>query len=62
MGARNRVGIGLTNRLARARICKRLWSQGINPEESIPPAYEAWLESIPGLRKRLTNTGSEPVF
>ncbi len=27
---------------ARARICKRLWSPGINFEESIPPAYVAW--------------------
>jgi hypothetical protein len=28
--------------LARARICKCLWSPGINSEESIPPAYVAW--------------------
>ncbi len=42
MGARNRVGIGLTNRLARARLCKRLWSPGIDTEETIPPAYVAW--------------------
>ena len=26
----------------RARICKRLWSLGINSEELIPPAYVAW--------------------
>ncbi len=26
----------------RARICKRLWSPGIDSEESIPPAYVAW--------------------
>ncbi len=26
----------------RARICKRLWSLGIDSEESIPPAYVAW--------------------
>ncbi len=42
MGARNRVGIGLLYRLPRARICSRLWSPGINFEESIPPAYVAW--------------------
>ncbi len=24
-----------------APVCKRLWSPGINSEESIPPAYEA---------------------
>ncbi len=26
----------------RARICKTLWSQGIDFEESTPPAYVAW--------------------
>ena len=26
----------------RARICKRLWSPGIDPEESTPPSYVAW--------------------
>jgi hypothetical protein len=26
----------------RARICKRLWSPGIDFEESISPAYVAW--------------------
>ncbi len=53
-----------------ARICKRLWSPGIDFEESVPPAYAAWRagttnrvavpgwESIPGLLKRFTNTGS----
>ncbi len=53
-----------------ARICKRLWSPGIDSEESIPPAYAAWRagttnrvavpgwESISGLLKRFTNTGS----
>ncbi len=53
-----------------ARICKRLWSPGIDFEESIPPAYAAWWagttnrnavpgwESIPGLLQRFTNTGS----
>ncbi len=25
-----------------ARICKRLWSPGIDSKESIPPAYVAW--------------------
>jgi hypothetical protein len=39
MGARNRVGIGL---LYWARICKRLWSPGIDSEESTPPGYVAW--------------------
>jgi hypothetical protein len=27
--------------VAWARICKRLWSPGIDSEESIPPAYVA---------------------
>ncbi len=56
------------------RICKCLRSPGIDSEESIPPAYVAWRagttnrvsygtgppgwESIPGLFKRFTNTGS----
>jgi hypothetical protein len=26
----------------RARICKSLWSPGINSKESIAPAYVAW--------------------
>jgi hypothetical protein len=26
----------------RARICKSLWSPGIDSEESTPPAYLAW--------------------
>jgi hypothetical protein len=26
----------------RARICKGLWSQGIDSEQSIPPYYLAW--------------------
>jgi hypothetical protein len=42
MGAWNRVGIGLSYQPARARICKCLWSPGINSEESISPAYVAW--------------------
>jgi hypothetical protein len=42
MGTRNRGGIGLSYRPARARICKRLWSPGIDSEESISPAYVAW--------------------
>jgi hypothetical protein len=28
--------------LSRARICKRLWSPGIDSEESIPLVYVAW--------------------
>jgi hypothetical protein len=28
-----------------ARICKRLWSPGIDSEESISPAYVAWRAS-----------------
>jgi hypothetical protein len=41
MGARNRVGIGLSNR---ARIFKRLRSSRIDSKVSIPPAYAyvAW--------------------
>ncbi len=57
----------------RARICKRLRSTGIDSAQSIPPAYVDWQasttnrvvvtsppgwESIPGLLKRFTNTGS----
>jgi hypothetical protein len=42
MGARNRVGLGLSYQPARARSCKRLWSPGIDSEESISPAYVAW--------------------
>ncbi len=56
-----------------ARICKRLRSPGIDSEKSIPPAFVDWQagtknrvavtgppgwESIPGLLKRFTNTGS----
>jgi hypothetical protein len=40
--------------LYRARICKRLWRPGIDFDESIPPGWE----SIPGLLKSSTNTGS----
>jgi hypothetical protein len=39
----------------RARICKRLWSPGIDFEESSSPGWE----SIPSLLKRSTNTGSD---
>ncbi len=28
--------------MPRARICKCLWSLGIDSDESIPPAYVAW--------------------
>jgi hypothetical protein len=41
MGARHRVGIGLLYQPARARICKRLLSPGIDSEESISPVYVA---------------------
>jgi hypothetical protein len=40
MGARNRVGIGPSYRDARACICKRLWSPGIDSEEMIPPGLQ----------------------
>jgi len=58
---------------SRVRICKRLRSPGIDSEKSIPPAFEDWQagrtkrvvvtgppgwESIPGLLKRFTNTGT----
>jgi hypothetical protein len=39
---------------ARGRICKRLWSPGINFEESILPAYVAW-------RAGTTNRVVEPA-
>jgi hypothetical protein len=39
---------------SRARVCKRLWSPGIDSSESIPPGWE----STPGLLKRSKNTGS----
>jgi hypothetical protein len=42
MEAGHRVGIGLSYRPARARICKRLRRPGIDSEDSIPPAYVAW--------------------
>jgi hypothetical protein len=45
MATRNRVEIGLTYRPARACICKRFWSPGIDAEELIPPAYVAWRAS-----------------
>jgi hypothetical protein len=41
MGARNRLGIGLSYWPSRDRICKRLRSPGIDSNESIPPAYVA---------------------
>jgi hypothetical protein len=38
-----RTGLHLSlSAKSRARICKRLWSPGINSENSIPPAYVAW--------------------
>jgi hypothetical protein len=45
MGTRNRVGTGLSYLPARACICKRFWSPGIDSEEMIPPAYVAWRAS-----------------
>ncbi len=36
---------------SRAHICKRLWRPGIDSEEPIPPAYEAWRRS--GTTKRV---------
>jgi hypothetical protein len=59
--------------MSRARICKCLKRPEIDSQDSIPPAYVAWRagtsnrivaparqgwESIPGLLKRFTNTGS----
>ncbi len=46
---------------SRARICKRLRIPEIDFEETILPGWES-MELIPGLLKRLTNTGSEPEF
>ncbi len=61
----------------RARICKRLWSPGIESAESISPAYVAWRAGTPnrvvvparqagnrfhGLLKRSTNTGPGSFF
>jgi hypothetical protein len=57
MVARNRVGIGLSYRPARARICKCLRNIGIASKESIPKG----LESIPGLLKRFTDSGSGDI-
>ncbi len=42
MGARNRAGIELSYRPARARIFKLLRSPGIGSEELIPLANVAW--------------------
>ncbi len=52
VGAKNLVGLWLSYRPARVRISKRIWSPGID---------SARLESIPGLLKRLTITGSGHV-
>jgi hypothetical protein len=35
-------GVEWAARLARARICLCLWSQGIDSKESTSPAYVAW--------------------
>jgi hypothetical protein len=45
----------LAVKLLRARIGKRLWSPRIDSAKSIAPGWE----SITGLPKRFTNTGSE---
>jgi hypothetical protein len=49
---------------SRARICKRLWSPGIDSEESISPVYVAWRASTknrvsyqPGRLRIDTRTG-----
>jgi hypothetical protein len=42
VGARNRVGLGLSYRPARAQILELLRSPGTDPKKSIPPAYVAW--------------------
>jgi hypothetical protein len=51
---------------SRARICKRLRRPGIDPEDSIPPAYVAWRADRLGIDswvlKRFTNTGSRVIF
>ncbi len=36
------VCLRIRSALCRARIFKRLWSQGIDSQSSIPPAYVAW--------------------
>ncbi len=58
---------------SRARIFKRLRSPGIDPKESIPPAWGRYVkyncctgppgwESIPGLLRRFTNTVSGLLY
>ncbi len=67
IAARNRVGIGLSYR---ARSCKHLRSPGINSaslfslacrfvKQGCPTGPPGW-ESIPGILKRFTDSGSGP--
>jgi hypothetical protein len=35
------IQLGMVMIRIRARICKRLWSPGIDSEESVPPSYVA---------------------
>jgi hypothetical protein len=39
------AGVDFIPQSEAARICKRLWSPGIDSEESISPAYVAWRAS-----------------
>ncbi len=42
--------------MSRASICKRLWSLGIDSDESTPPAYVAWRA---GTKNRVVVTASQ---
>jgi hypothetical protein len=58
MGASNLIRKGKSYRPARARICKRLKSPGIDSKESIAGLLKGFsnsdsVESIPGLLKRV---------
>jgi hypothetical protein len=52
MRARNRVGIGLSYRPARARICKRLWSLESIPRDGFRQAGNRFLGFLKGLQIR----------
>ncbi len=39
--------------VSRARICKRLWSLGIDSEESTPPGYVVWRAGTTGTTNRV---------
>jgi hypothetical protein len=43
---------------SRARICKSLWSPGIDSKESIPPSYVVWWS---GLRVRHIELSYRPA-